>query len=68
MASYYDNAIEAKCAAGPGLDVRISLKQDLVNQKTRAEAEVARLTELIRLLESNPETDRILELLGKSYR
>ena len=44
--------------------VPIDLKTRLKQQKADAEKSVARLDELIRLLEANPETERILELLG----
>ena len=37
----------------------------LRRQKTQAEGEVARLTELIQLLEANPSTERILQLLNR---
>ena len=51
---------------GAGFLLReISLKERLSQEKQKAEAEVERLTELLKLLEANPETDRILELLGR---
>ncbi len=45
----------------------LTLKEDIENQLKRAKAEVMRLEELSKLLEANPETNRILELLGRKY-
>lgn len=56
-------AIAAKaCYDGPSLR-RPDLKEDLTNQLQRANAEVARLNELLALLDKNTDTQRILELL-----
>lgn len=42
----------------------LTLKESLNNQLNRAKAEVARLDEVIQLLDKNPEVQRIMELLG----
>lgn len=68
--SYYDDAAVQQMAmtqaksAIPSLQVP-SLRETLTNQLTRAQAEVSRLTEVISLLDSNQDTQRILELLGQ---
>lgn len=43
------------------------LKENLHAQLQRANAEVGRLTQLISLLDANPDTQRILELMGNKY-
>lgn len=43
-----------------------SLIENMRNNLRRNKEEVARLEEVIELLEKNPETQRILELLGKT--
>ena len=43
----------------------VSLLQRLAREKAQAEREVARLDELIQLLQENPATERILRLLGR---
>lgn len=42
-----------------------TLKDRLIRQREQSQAETARLTELIGLLESNPAIQRVLELMGK---
>lgn len=61
-----DAALEAsKCAQN---QLRMpSLKENLHAQLQRANAEVGRLTQLISLLDANPDTQRILELMGNKY-
>jgi hypothetical protein len=44
-----------------------SLRENMHYELEQARKNVARLEELTRLLEANPETQRILELLGRKY-
>jgi len=46
--------------------IREPLSLQMRRQKVIAENEVRRLDELIQLLETNPGSERILELLGRS--
>lgn len=47
------------------VEVEASILDSVNNQLTRAKAEVIRLEELKKLLIENPNTQRILELIGK---
>lgn len=47
--------------------VQIPFRDRIAQQKDAAVAEVNRLTELLDLLDKNPETQRILELIGRAY-
>jgi hypothetical protein len=71
MANQYYNESEmmAKCEVGSiGSQLRVpNLKENVENQLLRSKKETQRLEELLRLLEQNPETQRILELMGNKY-
>ncbi len=45
----------------------LTLRENLVQQRESALANVQRLDELLALLDAHPETNRILELLGRGY-
>jgi hypothetical protein len=59
-------AKQASCLTEVGLS-NMNLEQHLNLQLTNAKKEVERLTEVISLLQKNPDTKRILELLGRHY-
>jgi hypothetical protein len=69
--SLFDSTAEtAKAYLAAGQNASISLHREplllqLRRQKVDAQNEVQRLDELIKLLEANPATERILELLGR---
>lgn len=67
---YYEQTAKlsalAQCGATDVIQ-RPNLKDSLRQQLLTHEGEIRRLTELLKLLENNPETDRILELLGRNY-
>jgi hypothetical protein len=42
-----------------------SLRENLTEDLARAKANVARLEELAKLIDANPDTSRILELMGQ---
>lgn len=42
-----------------------SLRESLTQELSKAMAEVDRITELVKLIDKNPDTGRILELMGR---
>ncbi len=65
----YGNAYLEKqaCDTAPGLGRPLNLRENLEHELARAQANTARIQELLGLLDKNPEVNRIMELLGKSY-
>jgi hypothetical protein len=56
--------LQAKMA----MDVEVSLQDNLNRQLAQAHAEVSRLTALLALLEQNPGTAQILDLMSKGRK
>lgn len=61
--SYYDKTEAVECIQPS----TISLRQELEMQLERANAEVKRISELLQLLDANPDVQRILQLIGRRY-
>ncbi len=66
MSNYYGemqkNQVACEVTGRP-----LDLKENLGYELQRAQANVARIQELLALLDKNPEVNRIMELLGKGY-
>lgn len=61
----YANQIEKQACGTAAIGRPASLRESLEYELKRAEADAARLKELLALLEKNPDTSRIMELLGR---
>lgn len=58
---------KAATACNELVTLRRSLLEETKHQLDKANAEVTRLEELVKLLEENPTINRVLELLGSRY-
>lgn len=65
MLNTYSDSIKDLVESLPQRPQALTLRETTEHQLTRAKAEVMRLEELLVLLDAHPETQRILELLGK---
>lgn len=64
----YPGGIAADCEKSPCMPRQMSPLEQLRATKSRKESEVKEITEAIAALESVPELDRVLHLLGKAIR